>query len=219
MVHDARIDLHTHSSLSDGDLLPGEMPRHVELLGYDAPAITGHADASNPDRLDANLLCFARDGAGESGVRFVPGVELTQIPPPQIAGLARRAQELGALLVAVHGESPVEQVASGTNRAAIQCPEVDMLAHPGFADEEDAALAAANGTCLELTSKGGHCLSDCQVAGIVLLTGARLLVNTDTHRPHDMMGQADVGAGLGEDEVEVALVTHARELLATALER
>jgi hypothetical protein len=33
------------------------------------------------------------------------------------------------------------------------------------------------------------------------------------------MGQADVGAGLGEDEVEVALVTHARELFATALGR
>lgn len=212
MVHDARTDLHTHSSSSDGDLLPSEMLRHVELLGYDALAITDHADASNPDGLDANLLCSARDGAGESGVRFVPGVELTHVPPPQIAGLARRAPELGALLVVVHGEFPVEQV-------AVQCPDVDMLAHPGFVDEEDAALAAANGTHLELTSKGAHCLTNSHVAGIARLTGARLLVNTDTHRPHDMMGQADVGAGLGEDEVEVALVTHARELLATALER
>ena len=212
MVHDARIDLHTHSSLSDGDLLPSEMLRHGELLGYDVLAITDHADASNLDELLAHLQCFARDGAGEFGVRFVPGVELTVVPPPQIAGLARRAPELGALQVVVHGEFPGEQV-------AIQCPDVDMQAHPGFVDEEDAALAAANGTRLELTSKGGHCLTNCQVAGIACLTGARLLVDTDTHRPHDMKGQADVGAGLGQDEVEVALDTHARKLLSTALER
>ncbi len=171
MVHDARIGLHTDSSLSDGDLL-----RHVELPGYDAPAITDHADASNPDGPDASLLCLARDGAGESGVRFVPGAELTHVPPPQIAGL-RRAPELGAL------------------------------------------LTSANSTYLELTSRGGCCPTNCHVAGIVLLTGARLFVNTDTCRPHDMMGQADVGAGLGEDEVEVAPDTHALELLATALER
>ena len=212
MVHDARIDLHRHSSLSDGDLLPGEMLRHVGLLGCDALAFTGHAGASNPDGLDVNVLCFARDGAGESGVRFGAGVELSQFPPPQIADLACRDRELGAPLVAVHGEALVEQV-------AIQCPDVDMLVHPGLVDEEDAALDAANGIQLELSSKGGDCPTHCHVAGIVLLTGARLHVNTDTHRSHDMMGQADVGIGLGKDEVEVALVTHARELLATALGR
>ena len=107
----------------------------------------------------------------------------------------------------------------GANRAAIQCPGVDIMAQSSFVDDEGPALAAATGTCPELTSKGGHCLTHSDVPGIARLTGTRLPVDTDSHRRHDLAGQADVGTGLGQDEVDVALVTHSRELLATAFER
>ena len=40
-------DLHTHSLLSDGELLPSELARRYEEKGYKAIAITDHVDFSN----------------------------------------------------------------------------------------------------------------------------------------------------------------------------
>ena len=39
-------DLHTHSLLSDGELLPSELARRYEEKGFRAIAITDHADVS-----------------------------------------------------------------------------------------------------------------------------------------------------------------------------
>ncbi len=222
MDRNKRVDLHTHSFFSDGVLLPSEMLRRVEVLGYGALAITDHADGSNLDSLIRKLTRFSRDGAQGFGVTLIPGVELTHVPPDQISGLARRARALGALLVVVHGESPVEPVAPGTNRAAVECSDVDILAHPGLITEEEAALAAANGITLELTARGGHNITNGHVARIARAVGAKLVVNTDAHTPADFMDQARarlvaLGAGLMPDESETALVSNAWCLVSSAL--
>ena len=217
-----RIDLHTHSLFSDGVLLPSEMLRRAEALGYAAMAITDHADASNLDELAAQLVRFFREGQAGFSLRFIPGVELTHVPPEQIAPLARRAKRLGIRLVLVHGETPVEPVAPGTNRAAVECRDVDILAHPGFITEEEASLAAANGVALEITARGGHNMTNGHVARIAQSTGVRLIVDTDTHIPADMIDQARAwkvarGAGLPEQEAEAALVVNPQAIVARAL--
>jgi histidinol phosphatase-like PHP family hydrolase len=222
MESSKRIDLHTHSFFSDGALLPAEMLRRVEVMGYAALAITDHADASNLEELLAQLTRFAREGIAGFPVAFLPGVELTHVPPVQISPLARRAKELGAAIVVVHGETPVEPVIPGTNRAAIECPDVDILAHPGFITDEEAGLAAASGISLELTARGGHNWSNGHVARLARRAGARLIVNTDTHQPRDMLDQAGarlvaLGAGLSEEEAHEALVVNADRLLSRAL--
>jgi predicted metal-dependent phosphoesterase TrpH len=51
MTDAKRIDLHVHSFLSDGALLPSELLRRVVVKGYRAIAITDHADASNMEEL------------------------------------------------------------------------------------------------------------------------------------------------------------------------
>lgn len=218
-----RVDLHTHSFFSDGVLLPSEMLRRVEVLGYGALAITDHADGSNLDSLLAKLTRFSRQDAHGFGVTLIPGVELTHVPPDQIRELAQRARTLGALLVVVHGETPVEPVAPGTNRAAVQCADVDILAHPGLITEEEAALAAANGITLELTARGGHNMTNGHVARVARAAGVRLVVNTDAHTPADFIDQARarvvaLGAGLTPDEVETALVSNAWGLVSRAHE-
>ncbi len=223
MERNKRVDLHTHSFFSDGALLPSEMLRRVQVLEYGALAITDHADGSNLDSLIAKLTRFSRDDAHGFSVTLIPGVELTHVPPDQIPELARRARALGAHLVVVHGESPVEPVAPGTNRAAVECPDVDVLAHPGFITEEEARLAAANGITLELTARGGHNITNGHVARIGRATGARLVINTDAHTPADFMDQARarivaLGAGLTSDEVETALVSNAWDLVSRALQ-
>ena len=222
MDKNGRIDLHTHSFFSDGVLLPSEMLRRAEALGYAALAITDHVDASNLEEIAAQLVRLYREGLAGFGLTFVPGVELTHVPPEQIAPLARRAKQLGVRLVVVHGETPVEPVKPGTNRAAVECRDVDILAHPGFITQEEAALAAANGVTLELSARGGHNMTNGHLARIAQLTGVRLVVNTDTHAPCDMMDQAHAwqvarGAGLAEDKAEAALCANPQALVAQAL--
>jgi histidinol phosphatase-like PHP family hydrolase len=222
MDKNKRIDLHTHSFFSDGALLPSEMLRRVQVLGYGVLAITDHADGSNLEGLIAQLVRFAHRDAHGFSVTLIPGVELTHVPPAQIPELARRARDLGAPLVVVHGESPVEPVAPGTNRAAVECPDVDILAHPGFITEEEAALAAANGVALELTARGGHNITNGHVARIARFTGARLVVNTDAHAPRDFIDQAHarrvaLGAGLSSDEAETALAANAWSIVSRTL--
>jgi histidinol phosphatase-like PHP family hydrolase len=221
MDRNKRIDLHTHSFLSDGVLLPSEQLRRAVVKGYGAIAITDHADASNMEDVLRCLLRFAREQREDFPLVFLPGIELTHVAPSSVAPLARRARELGAALVVVHGETIVEPVAPGTNAAAVACPEVDVLAHPGMITLEEAQQAAANGVYLEITSRGGHSLANGHVARVAREAGARLVVNTDTHTPGDMIDQEMArlvarAAGLTPDEVEGATVAHPQAVVERA---
>jgi len=83
---------------------------------------------------------------------------------------------------------------------------VDILAHPGLVTDEEAALAARQGVCLEITTRKGHSLTNGHVARMARKHGASLVLNTDSHAPGDlvtaaMAGKIARGAGLAEDEV------------------
>jgi len=54
------IDLHTHSLLSDGVLLPAELVQQAKKLGYQALAITDHTDASNLEQIIRSLKAFIK---------------------------------------------------------------------------------------------------------------------------------------------------------------
>ncbi|MEN6342310.1 MAG: histidinol phosphate phosphatase domain-containing protein [Methanospirillum sp.] len=193
-------DLHTHTVRSDGELLPLELLRRMAVLGYDEVAIADHADTST-----CPLVLEAIDAVTVSalryGISFYPAVELTHVPPDEIDALARRAKADGAALVVVHGETPVEPVAPGTNRAACTSAYVDLLAHPGLIAMDDARAAADRGIALELTVRGGHNRTNGHVARAALAAGCRLVVSSDAHAPCDLMTAADRvmvarGAGL-----------------------
>jgi histidinol phosphatase-like PHP family hydrolase len=219
-----RIELHSHTFFSDGDLLPSELVRRAIVCGFEALAIADHADASNLEQVISRIRGFIREQGSGFDLTIIPALELTHIPPAQIAGLAHRAKELGAGLVVVHGETIVEPVAPGTNRAAVECPDVDILAHPGLITEEEAELAVRHGVHLELTGRRGHSLTNGHVAQIARRAGALLVVNNDAHSPDDLIDLETArrvarGAGLTEEEVEAATVTNPRRLVEKALER
>jgi len=127
-----RVDLHVHSFFSDGVLLPSELMGRAVAKEHRALAITDHADTSNMEQLAESLLRFVEEQGDDWPCRIVPGIELTHVAPGRIGLLAERAKGLGLSLVVVHGETIVEPVAPGTNEAAVECPFVDILAHPGF---------------------------------------------------------------------------------------
>ncbi|MFO7605858.1 MAG: histidinol phosphate phosphatase domain-containing protein [Desulfurivibrionaceae bacterium] len=196
------IDLHTHTFFSDGELVPAEHLRRVEVMGYEAVAITDHADSSNMDWIIPRIVRAAEDLNRHSKTRLIPGIELTHVPPEMLAGLTAKARELGALIVVAHGETPVEPVRPGTNRASIEAG-VDVLSHPGFITLEEAGLAARNGVFLELSGRKGHSLTNGHVARIALETEALLAVNADAHGPGDfltakMAETVALGAGLSQ---------------------
>jgi histidinol phosphatase-like PHP family hydrolase len=200
------IDLHTHTFFSDGALVPAEHLRRVEVLGYNAVAITDHADSSNMDFIIPRMIQAARDLNPHSRTRLLPGIELTHVPPALIAPLTRKARQLGAQVVVVHGETIVEPVAPGTNMAAIEAG-VDILSHPGFLSIAEAELAAQKGVFLELSGRKGHSLTNGHVAKMALRCGAKLVVNADAHAPGDfltaeMARMVALGAGLTEEEYE-----------------
>jgi len=89
---------------------------------------------------------------------------------------------------------------------------------------EEARLAAENGVYLEITSRGGHSLGNGHVARVARETGAPLVLNTDAHHPSDLIDQAfaqrvAAAAGLDDDEVNAATVTHPLALVERALAR
>ena len=210
------IDLHTHTLFSDGELTPSELVRRFESLGYSAVAITDHTDSSTLDFNIPRIVQVARDLNQSQSVKVVPGVELTHIPPKLIGSLVRKARDLGAKLIIIHGESIVEPVAPGTNRAGLEA-DIDILAHPGLISPEEASLAAERGILLEISARAGHSLTNGHVAGLAMAAGAGLVLNSDTHSPRDLMTEdfahkVVTGAGLSSDSFS-ALLSNARQLL------
>ncbi|MGE5529421.1 MAG: histidinol phosphate phosphatase domain-containing protein [Patescibacteria group bacterium] len=205
-------DFHTHTCLSDGALSPCELIRRAAVAGYACIALTDHTGRGSLARILAELRADCDLARAHWGLRALAGVELTHVPPQAIPALAREARELGAEIVVVHGESPVEPVAAGTNRAAVSCRDVDILAHPGLLTAEEAALAAANGVFLELSARGGHNMANGLVASLARAAGARLLVDSDAHAPADLLTTAKakmvaLGAGLTAEESDGCLET------------
>ena len=213
------IDFHTHSFFSDGVLVPSELLRRAEAKGIEALAITDHVDASNIDFVVPRLVQVCQNVASHLSLRPIPGAEITHAPPATIAGLAKRARELGARIVTVHGETITEPVRQGTNRAALMS-EIDFLAHPGLITLEEVKLALKRGILLEITSRRGHSLTNGHVAQLAREAGAGLIVNTDTHEPGDLLDdpsarEVALGAGLSEAEVAAAWV-RSKDLVARA---
>jgi histidinol phosphatase-like PHP family hydrolase len=197
-------DLHTHSILSDGEMLPIELIRRLAVLGYTTVAITDHVDASNATTV-LSALARVRNSAELYGVRLLCGVEITHVPPAHIPYLAKRSKEAGADIVIVHGETTVEPVAPGTNYAACTCRYVNVLAHPGLITIDDALLAAKNKIALELTSRSGHNRTNGHVAQIAREAACQLVINSDAHAPNDLLDErakfvVAKGAGLSDAE-------------------
>ncbi|MGE5599863.1 MAG: histidinol phosphate phosphatase domain-containing protein [Bacteroidota bacterium] len=217
-------DFHTHTVLSDGGLTAVELIRRAKVNEYAALALTDHVARGSLARSIAELKLDRALIETRWEIRVLVGVELTHVPPAAVADLAAEARSYGAEVVVVHGESPVEPVEPGTNRAAVSCPAVDILAHPGLLTEAEAELAAANGVFLELSARGGHNIANGRVVRLGRQAGARFLVNSDTHAPGDLLTPerartVALGAGLGEEELHACLVEGPRALLARAAER
>lgn len=199
-------NLHCHSLLSDGALLPSELAMRHLASGYKVIAITDHADYSNIEFVVKSILGFAKAWPRNLGIQVLPGIELTHIPPIQFKPLTKYARAKGVKIIIGHGESPVEPVIKGSNRQALLAG-VDILAHPGLIADEDIMLAIEKNIFLEITSRHGHSDTNQHVAANALRLGANLIINTDAHAPADIITPEElknigINAGLSQNDIE-----------------
>lgn len=217
-------DFHTHTSISDGALSPLELVRRALINGYCAIAITDHVGIGYLERLIAETAADCLLAQNHWNITAIPGVELTHLPAAAIAETAKKAKEMGAKVVIVHGETTAEPVEPGTNLAALKSPHVDILAHPGLLTLEEAKLAASNGIYLELTARKQHSTTNKHVAQIARLAGAKLIVNSDAHDELDLLTtklaySIAQNASLTEAEITNAIKTNPQALLQKLLSR
>lgn len=201
------IDLHTHSLLSDGELLPSELARRAMVKGYKVIGISDHVDVTNIEHVVSSILKLRDRLTYYKGITIVPGVEITHVPKGLIKEMIVRAKKLGIGYVVVHGETTAEPVEEGTNREAID-GGTHILAHPGIITEEDVLRAKECGVLLEISARKGHSMSNGHVALLAKKIGAQLIFNTDAHSPSDLLTEAGairvvIGAGLSMDDFRI----------------
>ena len=212
-------DFHTHTFLSDGVLSPIELIRRAVVRGYKAMAVTDHVGLGNVEFVLNALVVDCAQATRRWDILALPGVEITHVPKDDIDLVARTAKEMGAKVVAVHGETVVEPVEPGTNEAAIRSPWVDVLAHPGLITPEEARLAAERGVYLEVSARKGHSFANGHVAKTAREAGALTILDSDAHEPGDLLTpdlcrKVALGAGLSEDEVATLLERNPQSFLA-----
>lgn len=215
MIH----DFHTHSFLSDGVLSPIELIRRAVVAGYETIAVTDHAGPGNVEFVLDQLQRECAMARQYWPIVALPGVEITHVPAATVADLARRARRAGAAIVVIHGETVVEPVEPGTNLAAIECEDVDVLAHPGMLTLQEAQRAAARGCMIEVSGRRGHAFANGHVVKTALAAGVKMILNSDGHIPDDLLSPRMartvlLGAALPESEIDNVLERHPRELLA-----
>lgn len=213
-----RYEFHSHTFLSDGELHPIEHIRRAHVAGHTFIALTDHVGLHDADRVLPVLVKECEAAMEDWSITAWPGVEITHVPPRRIAAVAKAARKLGAKIIVVHGETPNEPVVKGTNAAAAQCTDVDVLAHPGFITDKDVRAALEHGVFLEITAKRAHATTNGHVARLIERHGSPFLVNGDVHSPEQFVTEewarkVAAGAGLPPTLVEKGVRLHPRELL------
>lgn len=216
------IDLHTHTIFSDGELIPFELVRRAEAIGYRAIAITDHMDASNLDLIIPRIVKAVERLKSHISIDVLPGAEITHAPPELIAELVKEARALGAKIIVVHGETIAEPVIKGTNRAAIEAG-ADILSHPGLISIEDMLRAKEKNVMLEITARRGHAFTNGYLAREAIKFGVPLCINTDAHSPSDLITKDHarnilLGAGIEENRID-SVFDNSRSLVDRVLRR
>lgn len=213
------IDLHTHTLLSDGELLPFELARRAQEAGYRVIGITDHVDSSNIDFVIPRIIAACNDINKNWKIKAIAGVEITHMPLELIKSTVSFVRSKGIKLVLAHGETIVEPVIKGTNKESI-LSGINILAHPGLITLEDAKLAASKNIYLEITARKGHSLANGHVVKIAREAAAKIVLNTDSHTPENLITKdfaEEVLLGAGLDKKEIGQVFKNSEELVACL--
>ena len=200
---DIRGDLHMHTTATDGRADAWTMARAARDAGLAFVAITDHSKAlAMAGGLDERRAIEhargirALNGREDlGGLVLFAGIECDILPDGRLDLAWDCLAELDLVIASVH--SALGQDGSQmTDRllAAMECPWVDVLAHPTgrmilrrepapFAVDRVFAAAAAQGVALEINSQPARLDLDDVLARRARELGASLVVDSDAHSP------------------------------------
>ena len=107
-----RVDLHSHTFFSDGQLSPEELVDHAIACDVAALGVTDH------DTVEAMPRALA---AGEGRLRVVPGIEISSTlgrPDVKIVDSAREVRA-GLIVMGAYGRNRITDYFLGSNSAAV----------------------------------------------------------------------------------------------------
>lgn len=203
-----RAEFHSHTVLTDGEMIGIELIRRAADLGLRAIALTDHVSLGNVEWVVKHEIADC-ELAKDWDILAIPGVEITHVPPDRLDDTVRAARHAGAQIVIVHGETISEPVLPRTNMKAVSNPDVDILAHPGLITREEAELAKRNDVFLEISGRPSHAPANGHVSLMTEMTKATPVVNSDAHGPGDLLTQEQAllfarAAGLSKRSVRLA---------------
>ena len=194
-----RGDLHSHTTLSDGQNTLEEMAAAAEKLGYDYLAITDHSathgfgDNVEPDRLKQRIEEIREFNQEGNGITLLAGSEVNIHPEGTLDYEDDLLAELDWVIASIHtGFSRQESVMTARMLAAIEHPEVNCIGHATgrllsrrepYPLDIDAVFEAAvrSDTAFEINgSPKRRDLSDVH-ARMAKEAGVKIVLNTDAH--------------------------------------
>jgi DNA polymerase (family X) len=203
---DVRGDTHVHSDWTDGVDSIEVMALAARELGHEYIVLTDHSPSLGvtrgltPDRVEAQGAEIARLNAGLAPFRILHGTELEIRADATLDYPDELLARFDVVIASIHTgrNQPAEQL---TRRAlaAIEHPDVDVLAHPSgrIVNTRDPLpldwprifeAAARTGTALEINGSPRLDLDD-SLARAAGRGGARLTVASDAHRTEELAQQ------------------------------
>lgn len=196
---DIRGDLHMHTTATDGRDDMEAMAAAAQRLGYRYIAITDHSKAlamanglDEHRALEHAARVRALNGRFE-GLTLLAGIECDILPDGRLDLANDCLTQLDLVIASVHSQFSQEE-AQMTARVvrALECPWVDVLAHPTgrlllkrdpLRINMDAVLAAAtrHGVALEINCQVDRLDLNDAHARLARERGVRLVISTDAH--------------------------------------
>jgi len=203
-TRDIKGDLHIHSSWSDGLIDYSDMVESARKMDYQYIAISDHSVSNyygnglDDDRL-IKKIDFVKDLRKKySDINILMGAEIDIKKPDIFDYDPRIIKKLDIAIASLHS-SFTNSVKQNTSRAisALKKEYFDLIAHPTgivfgnrapiFIDTEKVIeAAAANNKALEINSYYMRLDLDVENAARAAEAGAKLVINTDSHRPGNM---------------------------------
>ncbi|MGH9373319.1 MAG: DNA polymerase/3'-5' exonuclease PolX, partial [Vicinamibacterales bacterium] len=202
-LQDLRGDLHMHTTSTDGRADAWSMARAARDGGLSYVAITDHSRAlTMANGLDEHrALAQARDvralnGRDDlDGLTVLAGIECDILPDGRLDLALDCLAQLDIVIASVHSAMNQDE-SQMTDRllSAIECPWVDVIAHPTgrriLKREPVRAhmdrifdLAAARGVALEINSQPDRLDLDDVLARRARERGVKILIDSDAHSP------------------------------------
>jgi histidinol phosphatase-like PHP family hydrolase len=189
-----KVDMHLHTSKSDGRDSLHNMVEAAEAKGLDVIAITDHGPGHGSGITEKQALETKREAEllqPNYHVKILAGIEAEILPTGEV--LLDRSEGLDIVLASFHG-APSEEVYYRAVLRAVTDPNVDVLAHHAWItgrfspvtkyNDMLIELMAAHDVAIEINSK--HALPSWDFLQKCKERGVKYTIGSDAHKAADV---------------------------------